>query len=155
MARRGWTRRSRRPCACVEVPSARTGNGSATDIESLEGAPRGVSDSESNPIDTRRGWEATPQSLSGRSANVTGGNTKMHVDRKSDGSVLPAKSAKKGGPETPAECMEERAPVERNTEQAGISRTQSRINGMRKGLAWYAQIGPPGPRSVRLKAGVV
>ena len=108
-----------------------------------------------DPINTRRGREATPQTLTGRLVNVSDGNAKMNIDRKSDGSVVPAKSANKGGPKAPAEWMEERDPVERNTEQAGISRTQSRINGMSNWLARYAQIDPSGPRCVRLKAGAV
>ena len=97
-----------------------------------------------DPINIRRGREATPQILTGRLVNVSDGNAKMNVDRKSDGSVVPAKSANKGGPKAPAEWMEERDPVERNTEQAGISRTQSRINDMTNRLAGYAQIAPSG-----------
>ena len=50
----------------------------------------------------------------------------MHVVGKSDGSVVPAKSANKGVSETPAELMEERDPVERNVEQSHPSRTPSR-----------------------------
>ena len=80
-----------------------------------------------DPVNIRRGREATPQPLTGRLVNVSGGNAKMNVDRKSDGSVVPAKSANKGGSKAPAEWMEERDPVERNIGQAAISRTQCRI----------------------------
>jgi hypothetical protein len=72
-----------------------------------------------------------------RSENVYDGKSGMHVDRKSDGSVVPAKSANKGGPKAPAEWMEERDPVERNTEQADLSRTQRRNHGMSK---WFASM---------------
>jgi hypothetical protein len=62
---------------------------------------------------------------------------RVTVDRKSDGSVVPAKSTNKGGPKAPAEWMEERDPVERNTEQADLSRTQRRNYGMSK---WFASM---------------
>ncbi len=58
----------------------------------------------------------------------------MHVVGKSDGSVLPAKSANKGVSETPAELMEERDPVERNVEQSHPPRTPSRKFGGTNGL---------------------
>jgi len=58
--------------------------------------------------------------------NVSDGNDQTHVSRKSDGSVVPAKSANKGAPEAPAERMEERDPVERNAAQPAPPRTQSR-----------------------------
>ena len=40
--------------------------------------------------------------------NVSDGNDQMHANRKSDGSIIPAKSANTGVPEAPAERMEER-----------------------------------------------
>jgi hypothetical protein len=58
-----------------------------------------------DPVNTRRGREATPQTLTGRLVNVSDGNAKMNIDRKSDGSVVPAKSANKGGSKAPAEWM--------------------------------------------------
>ena len=64
--------------------------------------------------------------LQGRPVNVYDGNAGMHVVGKSDGSVLPAKSANKGVSETPAELMEERDPVKRNVEQSHPPRTLSR-----------------------------
>jgi len=50
----------------------------------------------------------------------------MNASRKSDGSIIPAKSANKGASEAPAEWMEERNPVERNAAQPAPPRTQSR-----------------------------
>jgi hypothetical protein len=69
-----------------------------------------------------------------RPVNVSDGPTGMNVVRKSDGSVVPAKSANKGGPEAPAEWMEERDPAERNTEQADLSRAQNRKHGESNGM---------------------
>ena len=66
--------------------------------------------------------------------NVSDGSTGMHVDRKSDGSVVPAKFANKGGPKAPAEWMEERDPAEKNIEQADLSRAQNRNYGNSKGM---------------------
>ena len=84
-----------------------------------------------DPSSTQRGGEATllRQHSLGRPVNVSDGSTGMHAARKSDGFVVPAKSANKGGREAPAEWMEERSPAERNTEQAGLSRTPSRSYG--------------------------
>ena len=69
-----------------------------------------------------------------RPVNVSDGSTGMHADRKSDGSVVPAKSANKGGSEAPAEWMEERDPAERNTGQADLSRAQNRNYGKSNGM---------------------
>lgn len=66
--------------------------------------------------------------------NVSDGNDQTHAVRKSDGWVVPAKSANKGVPEAPAERMEESDPAERNTNQPAMPRTQSRTNGGSKGL---------------------
>jgi hypothetical protein len=95
-----------------------------------------VSDSESNPINIQRGGEATllRQHSLDRPVNVSDGSTGMHAARKSDGSVVPAKSANKGGPEAPAEWMEERDPAERNTKQADLSRAQNRSDGESHGV---------------------
>ena len=82
-----------------------------------------------DPINIQRGGEATllRQHSLDRPVNVPDGSTGMHVGRKSDGFVVSAKSANKGGPEAPAEWMEERNPAERNIGQADLFRTQSRI----------------------------
>ena len=74
-----------------------------------------MSDSESNPVDIRL-LEGATFGRTDRPENVHDGTAGMHVGRKSDGSVVPAKSANKGVSETPAELMEERDPVESNVE---------------------------------------
>ena len=80
MARPGRTRRSRRPCACVETPDARTGR--------------------SHRFPGRC-------CVRGRSENLTEGTADMHADGKSHGSIVPTKWANKAG--TPvAESAEER-----------------------------------------------
>ena len=81
-----------------------------------------------DPSNIQRGGGTTPQRQHSvdRPVNVSNGSTGMHVVRKSDGSIVPAKFANKGGPKAPAEWMEERDPVERNIEQANLSRTQNR-----------------------------
>ena len=79
------TRRSRRPGACVETPSARTGR--------------------SHRFPDVRGW--------GRSANLSEGTADMHADGKSDGSVVPTKRANKAGAPV-AESVEERGPPKGN-----------------------------------------
>lgn len=94
-----------------------------------------MSDSESKPDGIR------PQSPPRRSGfktdrwfNVTDGNDQMHANRKSDGSVTPAKSANKDAPEASAEWMEERHPAERNTMQPAPPRIQSRDKAESSGL---------------------
>ena len=81
-----------------------------------------MSASESNSINTLE----EEIFLQGRPMNVSDESIGMHVGGKSDGSVLPAKSANNGVSETPAELMEERNPVERNVDQSHPSRTPSR-----------------------------
>jgi hypothetical protein len=101
-----------------------------------------------DPNDIQRGGEATllRQHSVDRPVNVSDGSTGMHVVRKSDGSVVPAKSANKGGSKAPAEWMEERDPAERNIEQADLSRTQHRNYGKLNGML--------GMRKMILRGGV-
>ena len=66
--------------------------------------------------------------------NVSDGNDQTHAIRKSDGSVVSAKPANKGASEALAEWAEKRDPVERNTNQPAMPRTQSRTYGGSKGL---------------------
>jgi hypothetical protein len=89
-----------------------------------------------DPSSIQRGGGATllRQHSVDRPVNVSDGSTGMHAARKSDGSVVPAKSANKGGPEAPAEWMEERDPAERNTKQADLSRAQNRSDGESHGV---------------------
>lgn len=72
--------------------------------------------------------------LQGRPVNVSDGNAGMHVVRKSDGLVVPSKSANKGAPEASAERIEGSDPAERNADQDTLPRTQSREHGGSKGL---------------------
>lgn len=71
---------------------------------------------------------------SGRSANATGGTADAYVAGKSDGSVVPARSANDGGTEPPAESAEERDPAERNVGRADSPRTPSRAKRESRGL---------------------
>ena len=90
-ARRTQTRRSRRPCACVEVPGARTGRSCRS------------------PSNER----ATPVGTAERSENVPDGTADTNANRKSDDPILPTKRANKAG--TPvAESAEERGSPEGN-----------------------------------------
>ena len=66
--------------------------------------------------------------------NVSDGTDQMHATRKSDGSIIPAKSANKGTSEVPAEWMEVRDPAERNAAQPASPRTQSRNQAETSGL---------------------
>ena len=66
--------------------------------------------------------------------NVSDGNDQTHAIRKSDGTVVSAKPANKGASEALAERAEKRAPVERNTNQPTMPRTQRRTHGGTKGL---------------------
>ncbi len=96
------TRRSHRPCACVETPNARTGR------------------SYRFPL-----CDAAMRRPAERSENVSDGNADMHADRKSDGPIVPAKRANKAG--TPgAESVEERGSPKGNAWTADSPRTQSR-----------------------------
>ena len=72
--------------------------------------------------------------LTDRPENATDGKAGMNVDGKSDGSIVPAKSANKGATEPPAEPVEERDPAKRNVEQTTSPRTPSRKNGESRGL---------------------
>ena len=87
-----------------------------------------MSDSESKPNNIQRGGGTTllGQHSVDRPVNISNGSTGMHVVRKSDGSVGPAKFANKAGPKAPAEWMEERDPIERHIKQANLARTQHR-----------------------------
>ncbi len=116
-----------------------------------EGCPARGERSESNP-------DNTPEDeilLQGRPENVHDGNAGMHVVGKSDGSVVPAKSANKGVSETPAELMEERDPVERNVEQSHPSRTLSRKIDGTNGLDRVRGAAPSERFHARLKTGAV
>ena len=80
LARYRWTRRSRRTCACVDIPSARTGR--------------------SHGFPLCHGTLERPE-------NAAGGTADMHARGKSDGPIVPAKRTNKTG--TPvAEPVEER-----------------------------------------------
>ena len=69
-----------------------------------------------------------------RSVNVSDGTPDMNANRKSDGFVLPAKSANKGATEVSAESTEERNPAKRNVEQPNLHRTPSRVKRKSRGL---------------------
>jgi len=69
-----------------------------------------------------------------RSANVSDGTADAHAGEKSDGAVVPAKSANNEAAEVSAESMEERAPAERNAEQSDSDRTPSRGQRESRGL---------------------
>jgi hypothetical protein len=87
------TRRSHRPCACVETPNARTGRSNRFPL-----------------------GDAAMRRSAERSENVSDGNADMHADRKSDGPIVPAKRANKTG--TPAaELVEERGSLKGNDAQ--------------------------------------
>lgn len=58
----------------------------------------------------------------------------MNADGKSDARIVPVKPANNGAAEAPAELAEERRPVERNTKQSNLDRTQSRTERRSSGL---------------------
>ena len=58
----------------------------------------------------------------------------MNANRESDGSVIPANPANKGGAESLAESAEERGPAKRNAEQDVLCRTPSRNKRRSRGL---------------------
>lgn len=58
----------------------------------------------------------------------------MNAGGKSDGRVVPVKPTNNGAAEAPAELAEERRPVERNTKQSNLDRTQSRTDRRSSGL---------------------
>ncbi len=70
-----------------------------------------------------------------RSANASGGTAGVNAVGKSDGSVVPANPANKGGAEPPAESAEERDPAKRNAEPDALHRTPSRVKRRSRGLA--------------------
>ena len=72
--------------------------------------------------------------VAGRSENVTDATAGMNADRKSDGSVKPAKPANKGGADPPAEPVEGRDPAKKNVDQDALPRTPSRIKRKSRGL---------------------
>ena len=88
------------------------------------GEPVGIRDDKPPP----RGFKTD------RWFNVSDGNDQTHASRKSDGSVVPAKSANKGACEASAEWMEERDPAKRNAAQPAPPRTQSRNEAGNVGL---------------------
>ena len=83
-----------------------------------------------------------------RSANVSDGTAGMHGGGKSDGSVVPAKSANKAAAEAVAESVEERDSAKRNVEQDDLRRTSSRVKRKSFGL-----LGVRERFHARLKAG--
>ena len=86
LARHERTRRSLRPCACADIPSARTGR--------------------SHEFPRRQGTLERPE-------NASGGTAGMHAHGKSDGPIVPAKRTNKPG--TPAaEFVEERGSLKGN-----------------------------------------
>lgn len=112
MASRQRTRRSLRPCACVEIPVA-------LPREILFGF---------HPAE----WHVT--SGVERSENASGGTADMNANRKSDESVVPATSANNDAAEASAESIEERDSAKRNAEQEALDRTQSRTKPKSRGL---------------------
>ncbi|MEX2578389.1 MAG: reverse transcriptase domain-containing protein [Verrucomicrobiales bacterium] len=58
----------------------------------------------------------------------------MDAERKSDGSIVPAKPSNNGAADASAERVEERDSAKRNVGQTALSRTQSRTNGKSHGL---------------------
>jgi len=70
----------------------------------------------------------------GRSENVTDGTAEINADRKSDGSIEPAKPANKGGADPPAELVEGRGPAKKNAEQDALHRTPGRTKRKSRGL---------------------
>lgn len=58
----------------------------------------------------------------------------MNINRKSDGSVVPATTANNGAAEALAEPSEERDSAKRNAEQAALHRTPCRIKRKSRGL---------------------
>jgi RNA-directed DNA polymerase len=69
-----------------------------------------------------------------RSENVSDGTAGMNANRKSDESVVPAKSTNNGAAEAFAESAEERDSAKRNAEQAALHRTPGRIKCKSRGL---------------------
>jgi hypothetical protein len=69
-----------------------------------------------------------------RSGNVIDGKPDMNAERKSDESVVPAKSANNDAAEASAESTEERGSAKRNAVQAALPRTQDRIERKSSGL---------------------
>lgn len=70
-----------------------------------------------------------------RSANASGGTADAYAVGKSDGSIVPANPANKGGAEPSAESAEGRDPAKRNAEQDALHRTQSRVQRRSRGLS--------------------
>lgn len=58
----------------------------------------------------------------------------MNAGGKSDGRVIPVNLTNNGDAEAPAESVEGRRPVERNTKQTNLDRTQSRTDRRSNGL---------------------
>jgi len=106
------TRRSRRPCACVETSDARTGRSCCP--------PLPTGSNEAQKVE--------------RLENVNDGKTNMNDNRNSDESIVPATSANNGGPEPPTEPNEERVSTKSNDEQTDLPRTPGRIKRKSLGL---------------------
>ena len=58
----------------------------------------------------------------------------MNADRKSDGSIVPAKPTNKDAVDASAESVEERDPAKRNAEQDALPRTPRRNKRKSRGL---------------------
>ena len=69
-----------------------------------------------------------------RSENTTGGNADVNAAGKSDGLIVPAKSANNGAAEASTESTEESNPTKRNADQAVLRRTPSRKERKSHGL---------------------
>jgi hypothetical protein len=111
LARDRRTRRSHRPCACADIPSARTGR--------------------SHRLPSRLDWE--------RSVNVSDGNADMDAGGKSDDFIVPTKWANKTG--TPAaEFAEERkSPKGSNVIVIVVPDSVSDYCGNQHGMAFTAR----------------
>ena len=113
-------------CACVDIPSTRTG---------------------------RSHWflrcTVAKHSAGERSVNVTDGTADMNANGKSDESIVPMTLANKDSAELCAESGEGSVSTKRNVGQTALSRTQSRIEYKLRGLHGVREI------HARLKVGAV
>lgn len=69
-----------------------------------------------------------------RSENTSGGKADRNAAGKSDGLIVPAKSANKGAAEASTESAEESNPTKRNADEADLRRTPSRKERKSRGL---------------------
>ncbi len=137
-----------RSCSGTEkaTPSAPTwqgadGHGGVADTEHVS---KFQAREPGDPVDIRL-LEGATFGRTDRPENVHDGTAGMHVGRKSDGSVVPAKSANNDGVWSLAELTEERDPAKRNMRTSAMPRTLSRNVGRTNGRPCVG-----GPRFVRI-----